>query len=74
MEGAPFSTIRPPHQSKGPPFGIFYDIHFWPKIFLKAPLAPVYTNFEGERAPIKRDFVVKIFLKVPKTTFLTGFF
>ena len=28
----------------------FWDVHFWLtdlKIFLKAPLAPIYTNFEG---------------------------
>ena len=33
---------------------LFYDIHFRrtnPKIFLKAPWAPIYFNFEGERAP-----------------------
>ena len=31
-----------------------YDIHFRPtepKFFLKAPLAPIYTKFEDERAP-----------------------
>ena len=35
-------------------FDTFSEIHFWPtdpKVFLKAPSAPVYTNFEGERAP-----------------------
>ena len=35
----------------GPPFGTFQESHFWPtdpKIFLKAPLAPIYTNFEGK--------------------------
>ena len=35
-----------------------------PKIFLKAPLAPMYTNFEGERAPKTRNFSVKMFEKV----------
>ena len=30
-----------------------------PKIFLKAPWAPIYTNFEGERAPKNSDFFVK---------------
>ena len=44
-----------------------------PIIFLKAPWAPIYTNFEGERAPKKTDFFVKIFQKVPKNGFLTVF-
>ena len=67
--GRPLSGIRPPADPKGPPFDTFSEIHFWPthpKLFLKAPLAPIYTNFEGERAPKKRDFFVKIFQKVPK--------
>ena len=45
----------------------FKDSHFMPanpKIFLKAPLAPMYTNFEGERAPKTRNFSIKIFEKV----------
>ena len=33
------------------PFELFCDMHFWltdPKIFLNAPLAPIfYTNYEG---------------------------
>ena len=51
------------------PFDIFSEIHFWPtdpNIFLKAPSAPIYANFEGERAPKKRNFFVKFFQKVPK--------
>ena len=66
------SGIRPPADPKGPPFDTFSEIPFWPtdpKIFLKAPLAPIYTNFEGERAPKKRYFFVKIFQKVPKNGF-----
>ena len=42
-----------PCRPKGSPFDTFSEIHFWqtdPKIFLKAPSAPIYTNFEGERA------------------------
>ena len=66
---APPSGIRPPADPKGPsPFDTFSEIHLWPtdtKIFLKAPLAPIYTNFEGERAPKKTRFFVKIFQKVP---------
>ena len=68
----PPSGIRPPADPKGPPFDTFSEIHFLPtnpKIFLKAPLAPIYTNFEGERAPKKRYFFVKIFQKVPKNGF-----
>ena len=48
-----------PADPKGPPFVLFWDIHVWLtdlKIFLLAPLGPIYTNFEGERAPKKRDF------------------
>ena len=39
-----------------------------------APLAPIYTYFKGERAPKKRNFLVKIFQKVPKNAFLACFF
>ena len=35
---------------------------------------PIYTNFEGERAPKKRSFLVKIFQKVPKNAFFDCFF
>ena len=55
----PSSGIRPPADPKGPPFDTFSEIHFWPtdpKIFLKAPWAPIYTPFEGERAPKKTRF------------------
>ena len=57
------------------PFTLFWDILFWltdPKNnFLKAPLAPIYTNFEGGvRAEKKRDFLVTIFQKVPQKAFL----
>ena len=73
----PPSGIRPPADPKGPPFDTFSEIHFWrtdPKIFLKAPLAPIYTNFEGERAPKKNAiFLSKFFKKCPKTAFLTVF-
>ena len=70
------SGIRPPADPKGPPFDTFSEIHFWPsdpKIFLKAPSAAIYSNFEGERSPKKRDFFVKIFQQVPKNGFLTVF-
>ena len=37
-------------------------------------LAPIYTNFEGERAPKKNAiFLSKFFKKCPKTAFLTVF-
>ena len=72
------SGIRPPADPKGPPFDIFSGNHFWPidpKIFLKAPWAPIYTNFEEERAPKKNAiFLSKFFKKCPKTAFLTVFF
>ena len=66
---------RPPLRDSTPcrPKGYFFfdtfsDIHFWPtdpKIFLKAPLAPIYTNFEGgggERAK-KNAIFCQIFSK-----------
>ena len=61
-----FSGIRPPADPKGPPFNTFSEIHFCPtdpKIFLKAPLTPMYTNFEGERAPKKTRFFCQHFSK-----------
>ena len=39
-----------PCRPKVPPLVLFKKICFWPtdpKIFLKAPLAPIFTNFEG---------------------------
>ena len=73
----PPSGIRPPADPKGPPFDTFSEIHFWwtdPKIFLKAPSAPIYTNLEGECAPKKTQFFCqKFFKKCPKTAFLTVF-
>ena len=47
---------------------------FFDLFFLKAPSAPIYTNFEGERAPKKCVFLVKIFQKVPKNGFFDLFF
>ena len=72
----PPSGIRPPADPKGSPFDTFSEIRFFadPKIFVKAPLAPISTNFEGERAPKKRNFFVKIFQKVPKNGFFDRFF
>ena len=71
------SGMRPPADPMGPPFELIRDIHFWltdPKIFLKAPLAPIYTNSKGDRAPKKRNFLVKIFQKKHKNAFLACFF
>ena len=62
----PPSGIRSPADPKGPPFDTFSEIHFWPtdpKIFLKAPWAPIFTNFEGERAPKKTRFFCQNFSK-----------
>ena len=64
------STTRHP---KSPSLVLFYDIHFWPidpKIFLKAHLAPVYSDLEGKARSNKCDF----FKKFPKTAFLPSFF
>ena len=43
-----------------------------PKIFLKAPLAPLYTNFEGGAEKVR--FFVKYFHKVPRNAFFSFFF
>ena len=74
----PFSQgFDPLPTQRVPPLILFQKSLFWPtdpKIFLKAPLAPIYTNFVGERAPKKRDFFVNIFQKLPKNGFFDCFF
>ena len=58
-------------------FDTFSEIHFWPtdpKIFLKAPLAPIYTNFEGERAPKKTRFFCQNFSKSAQKRLFWQFF
>ena len=65
-DAPPPSGIRPPADPKGPPLVLFKKSIFCrptQKIFLKAPLAPIYTSFEGERAPKKRDFFRQNFSK-----------
>ena len=71
MFGHPSSGIRPPADPKGPPFDTFSEIYFWatdPKIFLKAPLAPIeyILTLRGSARQKKRDVFNKIFQKVPK--------
>ena len=39
-----------------------------PKNFLRAPLVPIYTNFEGAARAEKIDFLVKIFQEMLKKT------
>ena len=46
----------------------------YPKIFLKAPWVPIYTNLRGERAPKKRNFWSKLQKKAQKHAFLGLFF
>ena len=52
------------------PFVLFWDIQFWLtdlEIFPKAPLAPIYTNFEGGARAEKTQFYGQNFpQKVPK--------
>ena len=76
--GRPPSGIRPPVDPKGPPPpDTFSEIHFWPtdpKIFLKAPLAPIYTNFEGERAPKKNAIFCQNFSKSAQKRLFDYFF
>ena len=45
-----------------------------PIIFLKAPWAPIYTNFEGERAPKKTRFFCQNFSKSGQKRLFDGFF
>ena len=69
--------IRPPAYPKGPPFLLFRDIHFWLadlKIFLKAPSCQSILILRGKRVPKKRNFLVKVFQKVPKMAFFGLFF
>ena len=76
--GRPFLRYSTPCRPKGSPLWYFLRNPFFlptdPKIFLKTPSAPIYTNFEGERAPKKCDFFVKILQKVPKNGFFDLFF
>ena len=57
--------IRPPADPKGPPFVLFWDIHFWlndPKKFPRSSSAPNFSNFEGRaRAEKTLFFSVKVF-------------
>ena len=72
------SGIRPPADPKGPPLVLFKKSNFGPtnpKIFLKAPWAPLYTNFEGgARAEKKAIFLSKFSKKCRKAPFLDWFF
>ena len=50
LNGACASSLQgfDPCRPKGSPFVIFWDIHCWltdSEFFLKAPWAPIYTNF-----------------------------
>ena len=76
-DAPPPSGIQPPADPKGPPFDTFSEIHFCPtdpKIFLKAPLAPIYSNFEGERAPKKTRFFCQNFSKSAQKRLFLLFF
>ena len=56
--GRPPSGIRPPADPKDPPLN-YFEISFLvtdPKIFLKAPLAPIHTYFEGGARAKKAQF------------------
>ena len=69
--------IRPPAHPKGPPFVLFWDLHFWltdPTIFLKATLAPNYTKLRSAAPKKKTIFWSKFFKKCFETPFLVCFF
>ena len=60
-----FSQVIDKHLRQGPPFEQFSDIQFWltdPKIFLKVPLAPVYSYFKGGVRAKKTPFC--LFFKI----------
>ena len=66
------SGIRPHADPKGPSLYYFEITLFWlthPKIFVMAPSASKYTNFEGRARRRKRNFLVKNFQKSFKTNF-----
>ena len=72
--GRPLLRDSTPCRPKGSPFDTFSEIHFWPtdpKIFLKAPLAPIYTKSE-ERAPKKTQFFCQNFSKSAQKRPKTG--
>ena len=73
-----FKQLCSQERIKGSPFLLFWNIHFWlsdPKTFLKAPLAPEYTNFDGvARAEKARFFWPNFFKKCPKMPLLACFF
>ena len=65
----PPSGIRPFADPKGPLFVLIWDVHFWlthPKIFLKAPLAPIFIYLRGSARRKNAVFLVKSFQKVPE--------
>ena len=69
-----FSGFRPPTNPRvALPLALFYDIHIKlidRKIFLKAPLAPIQPNFEGERADGKTQIFRQNFSKKPKNAII----
>ena len=69
-----FILVIPPPTD---PLYYFETSIFWlngPKIFLKAPLVPKYTYFEGGARIKKCEFLVKFFQKDPKNDFFFAFF
>ena len=74
----PPTQVFEPLTNKGPPLVKFSEIRFGPtnpEIFLKALLAPIYTNFEEDRAPKKTQiYWSKFSKKCPKTAFYLFFY
>ena len=70
------SGIRPPADPMGPPLILFMKSIFDRPtfFFLEASLAPNFTNFQGECAPKKRNFLSIFSKKYPKTAFWSAFF
>ena len=76
--GRPSSSgIRPLADPKGPSFGTFYEINFWPtdpKIFLKALGLQYILILKGNAREKKNIFFLSKFSKkFPKTAFSTCF-
>ena len=65
------STASP---TKVSPLVLFDDICLRltnPKVFVKSPLAPIFTNFEVQRAPRKTYFFGQVFPKNAQNSFFT---
>ena len=64
-----FSALGPILLIDWPPILRYPYLLTDPKIIPEAPLAPIYSNFEGRARQKKHGFLVKIFQKKPENVF-----